>query len=130
MSHKIPSFTLFWMHWAFAPIEGGKPGRNLESQRSTNFKTTPTPNRNGSNGIKGVGFVCHIFGVCMPYFCGKHLILADFYAIQTPIYMPYFFHIFCFLGGGGGIFFANMGGGDCQNCFQKGMRNTVCVVCV
>ena len=26
------------------------------------------PNKNGSYGIKGGGFVCHILGVRMPYF--------------------------------------------------------------
>ena len=31
------------------------------------LKTTPTPNKNGSYGIKW-GSVCHIFGVRMPYF--------------------------------------------------------------
>ena len=49
------------------------------------LKTTPTPNKNGSYGIK--------WGVSMPYFggpyaiffCRNPLILTDFYAIQTPI---------------------------------------------
>ena len=38
----------------------------------------------GATPEKG-GFVCHILGVRMPYFCRNPLILTDFYAIQTPI---------------------------------------------
>ena len=41
------------------------------------FKTTPTPNKNGSYGIKGGARA--IFSVENP------LILTDFYAIRTPI---------------------------------------------
>ena len=58
------------------------------------LKITPTPNKNGSYGIKG--------GVRMPYFRGpyatflqKSLISTDFYAIQ----IPFVWHILgaCFL---------------------------------
>ena len=50
----------------------------------TKLKTTPTPNKNGSYVIKG-GFVCHIFGFVCHIFCRNPLILADVYAIHTPI---------------------------------------------
>ena len=55
-----------------------------EIRKLNKLKTTPTPNKNGSYGIKGGGSyaikggsVCHIF-------CRNPLILTDFYAIQTP----------------------------------------------
>ena len=44
----------------------------------------------------------------MPYFCRNHLILTDYYAIQTPIV----WHIL------GAYFFAKMGGGGGQNYFH------------
>ena len=47
------------------------------------LKTTPTPNRNGSYGIKGGGFVCHTFWG--PYAVFSVEILTDFYAIGTPM---------------------------------------------
>ena len=55
-----------------------------KAPRINKLKTTPTPNKNGSHGIKG-GFVCHIFGSVCHIFCRNPLILTDFYAIRTPI---------------------------------------------
>ena len=55
------------------------------------LKTTPTPYKKGSHGIKKAGgsyaiFLAYaiFFGVCH-IFCRNHLIFTDFYAIQTPI---------------------------------------------
>ena len=53
------------------------------------LKATPTPNKNGSYGIKGGyaikgGSVCHLF-------CRVPLIPTDFYAIQTPIVWHMYF---------------------------------------
>ena len=73
------------------------------------LKTTPTPNKNGSYGVKG-GFACHIFGVRMPFFCRNPLILTDFYAIQTPIV----WHIF------GAYFLPIWGVGVVRIIFKKG----------
>ena len=96
-----------------SPLRGGNSGNGLQDPDSTpislqklgpvnKLKTTPTPNKNGSYGIKG-GFVCHksqssyaikvgsctIFSVEVPLFRG----------IFTP-YDPSFYgifwgHIFC-----------------------------------
>ena len=66
-----------------------------------NLKTTPTPNKNGSYGIKGEGFVCHILGCVCHIFGRNPLILTDFYAMWTPIVWHNL----------GGIFLANMGAG-------------------
>ena len=64
-------------------------------------KTTRTPNKNGSHGIKG-RFVCHILGSVCHIFCRNPLILRDFYAIRTPLYGIFWGHIFCKYGGRGG----------------------------
>ena len=78
------------------------------------MKTTPTPNKNGSYGIKlsrssyaiKVGS-CTIFSVKVPLF----------QRIFTP-YDPSFYGIF------GSTLFANMGSGGGQNCFQNGTNHT------
>ena len=95
---------------------GGQPStREAEPRRRATLnklRTTPTPNKNGSYGIKGGvrwpyfwGSVCHIS-------CRNPLILTDFYAIRTPLYGIFGGHICYRYGGGGG-----------QNCFQTLSRN-------
>ena len=66
------------------------------------LETTPTPNKNGSYGIKGGGGSYAIFwGSVCHIFCRNPLILTDFYAIQTPIVWHILGHIFCKYGGWG-----------------------------
>ena len=71
------------------------------------LKTTRTPNKNGSHGIKKGGFVCHIFGSVCHIFCRNPLILADFHAIRTPIVGAYLLQIW---GGGEKVRFVNFRG--------------------
>ena len=63
------------------------------------LKTTPTPNKNVSYGIKGGGFVCHIFGSVCHICCRNPLMLREFYAIRTPIVWHIWGHTFCKYGG-------------------------------
>ena len=72
------------------------------------LKTTPTPNKNGSYGIKGGGQYGIFWGSICHIFCRNPLTLTDFLCHTDPHCMAYF----------GGIFFANMGGGGGQNYFH------------
>ena len=82
------------------------------------LKTTPTPNKNSSYGIKG-GFVCHKsrssyaikVGLCTT-FSVKVPLFQGFLRHTTPHFMAYF----------GVIFFANMGGAGGQNYFRTCTR--------
>ena len=49
------------------------------------LKTTPTPNKNGSYGIKGGGSYAIFLGSVCHIFCRNPLNLTDFYAIRTSI---------------------------------------------
>ena len=69
------------------------------------LKTIPTPNNNGSYGIKG-GVRMPYFGVRMPCFLYKSLGFEGLLCHTDPRYMAYV----------GGIIFANMGGGSGQKC--------------
>ena len=83
-------------------FEKYRPGRSYTLNK---LKTTPTPNKNGSYGIKRGGFVCYILGsVC-------HIFSLDFNRLlchTDPHCMAYF----------RGILFANMGRGGGQNYFH------------
>ena len=64
----------------------GRSGNKVKNCSQNNkLKTTPTPNKNGSYGLKWGGFVCHIFGSVYHIFCRNPLISTDSYAIRTPI---------------------------------------------
>ena len=90
------------------PLLVGRAGFNLCLRSFNKLKTTPTPNKNGSYGIKGGGFVCHMFGSVCHIFCRNPLILTDFYATRTPIV----WHIL------GAFVFANMGVGLVRMIFE------------
>ena len=59
------------------------------------LKTTPTPNKNGSYGIKRGGSHAVFLGPYAIHFCRNTLILRDFYAIRTPIVWHILGHILC-----------------------------------
>ena len=93
-------------------------GSNLETflLLINKLKTTPTPNKNGSYGIKGGGgFVCHksrsSYAVKVGWCTTFSVKVPLFQGIFTP-YDPSFYGIFW------GHIFANMGGGGGQNYFQ------------
>ena len=64
--------------------EGSYGGNFEDPQKLEKLKTTTTPDKNGSYGIKG-GFTCHVVGSVCHIFSRNPLILSYFYAIATPI---------------------------------------------
>ena len=72
------------------------------------LKTTPTPNKNGSYGIRGGGSYAIFWGSVCHTFCRSPFILTDVYAIRTPIV----WHIL------GAYFLQIWGCGGGQNYFQ------------
>ena len=90
-------------------------------QEVPKLKTTPTPNKNGSYGIKGgvrmpskSEFVCHKSRFVHHTLCGSPFISRDFLRHTTAHFMAYY----------GVIFFANMGGGGGQNYFHRRSPHT------
>ena len=84
----------YFTQWASLSLgkPGTKGGRNSlcvklvcaffarSAQHSVNkLKTTPTPNKNGSSGIKPGWSVCHVFGSLCRIFCRNSLISRGFY---------------------------------------------------
>ena len=88
---------------------------SLAEHNVNKSKTTPTPNKNGSYGIKrGGGVRMPYFGSVCHIFCGNLLILTDLMPCG-PHCMAYF----------GGIFFCKYGGWGGQNYFRNGKKSAV-----
>ena len=97
------------------------------------LKTTPTPNKNGSYGIKRGGFVCHKSRTSYAIKVG----LFTTFSVKIPLFQemftPYDPHFMAYVGV---IFFCQYGGGGGQNYFQMGMnggssaQHLACTPCV